>query len=84
MPEPINKLSISLAWLRAAGQCECTSPECGHDGRCPKKLQWKSRGKNEPGGWDTRMKNPKGPDRAENWEILCIDCFKKTGGDTAH
>jgi hypothetical protein len=80
MPEPINKLSISMAWLRAMGQCECTAGDHGHEGRCPNKLNWKSRSKKEPGGWDTRMKNPAGPDRAENWEILCIDCFEKSGG----
>lgn len=82
MPEPIDKLAISMAWLRAMGRCECTSSDCGHEGRCPEKLNWKSRGKKEPGGWNTRKKDPKGTDKAENWEILCIDCFTKTGGDS--
>ncbi len=81
MPEPIDKLAISMAWLRAMGKCECESTECGHEGRCNKKLEWRQRGKEGPGGWQTRMKNPKGLDRAENWEIFCMDCYKKTGGD---
>ena len=70
--------TISQAWTRAGGSCECTRASHGHWGRCGRTLSWNFRGSELQGGWEAHHITAGGSDSLSNCEILCQDCHKKT------
>jgi hypothetical protein len=70
---------VDSAWKRSGGRCECTRDSHNHSGRCPKQLNYDSRGKDYlPGCWEAHHINANGGDGLSNCEILCCECHKKT------
>lgn len=73
---------VLKAWRRSGGRCECKNTTHGHSGRCPKQLDWDTRGEEEmPGGWEAHRIvsiERRGSDTLSNCKILCCDCHKKT------
>jgi hypothetical protein len=78
---PFSELTLTLAWVRANGHCECRDHGHGHPGkRCGNLLIWKSHGAADgPGAWQARRKNGTGNgghDHLHNCELRCTRCTK--------
>lgn len=86
--EALTKLAdFSDAVVRArfefAGKrCECTSGDCGHDGRCDQEFEWEDRGTADNyDAWQAHhwvAQSIGGEDHVLNCRILCVPCHKKT------
>lgn len=75
-----SQKTISQAWRRAGGKCECTLKNCGHTGRCNKVLdpQNSTLGKK----WHAHhviSQEAGGSDEPSNCLILCTNCHENTG-----
>ena len=58
---------------RAGNRCECTRKNCGHGGRCNKRLRI--------GYWNAHHRvavKSGGGDMLNNCEVLCLQCHKNT------
>ncbi len=73
--------TISEAWQRSAGQCECEKRTHKHFYTpCGKSLLWKAKGLTDHGGWEAHKITPSGGDGLFNCEILCWDCYRSVTG----
>ena len=79
---PFSDTTISQAWIRAGGKCECTRSSHNHFfGRHGITLNWQNRGRNGVDAWEANHINrveSGGSDGLSNCEILCWDCHKMT------
>jgi hypothetical protein len=59
---PFSELTVTLAWLRANGHCECADPGHAHPGgSCRKPLDRNARGNRDfPGAWAAHVKDGNG------------------------
>ena len=74
----INDNIIEKAFKRSGGKCECRSWTHNHNVvRCGQDLIWERHGKEGKGRWEARCINPKVPESASSYEILCADCYKR-------
>lgn len=75
-----SEKTVSDAWERAKGYCECKRERHDHDyKRCNKQLVWANRGRADRGAWEAHHIVADGPDIPSNCEILCWECHKNTG-----
>ena len=71
--------TISKAWIRAGGRCECRRVFHWHSyKRCNKQLVRKNRGREGRGAWEAHHRSSTGGDGLSNCEILCWDCHSRT------
>lgn len=73
--------TVSQAWRRAGGKCECTRSIHSHGSRCSKQLVWANRGRDGVGSWEAHHRvsvDSGGSDVLSNCEILCWDCHSRT------
>lgn len=78
-----SEQTVTLAWRRSGGKCECTRALHDHGyGRCNKDLVWENRGRESGrGAWEAHHRTSVesgGSDNLSNCEILCWDCHSKT------
>ena len=74
--------TVSQAWQRAEGKCECRRSAHNHTYvRCSKELVWENRGRESGrGAWETHHKTSVesgGSDSLSNCEILCWNCHSR-------
>lgn len=71
--------TVTIAWKRAGGRCECRrSSHNHHYVRCNKLLVWSNRGRTGKGCWEAHHINSNGGDSLSNCEIICYDCHVGT------
>lgn len=71
--------TISAAYLRSRGNCECERKTHNHSPvRCNKALVHKNQGREGQGAWEAHHLNANGGDELSNCQILCWDCHKLT------
>ena len=71
--------TISKAWRKAGGRCECRRVSHGHPYiRHNKQLVRKNRGREGYGAWEAHHRSATGGDGLSNCEILCWDCHLRT------
>lgn len=76
---PFSELTLTLAWMRSGGKCECADPTHDHPyGWCRKPLALEARGKSgREGAWEAFYRNGHGGHLGEylhNCEIRCGEC----------
>ena len=82
---PLSDLTLSFAWLRSGGRCECRDPDHGHSGeRCNSFLVLAKHGaaKGE-GAWQACRKHGAGNgghDHLYNCEVRCWECAAPKDG----
>jgi hypothetical protein len=75
----LSDVTLTFAWLRSNGRCECRDPGHGHPGeRCNRPLVWNEHGAAEgEGAWQACRKNGTGNgghDHLHNTEVRCKGC----------
>lgn len=73
--------TVTDAWDRADGKCECKRLLHDHNGVCGKQLSWGNRGREGRGAWEAHHRTSVasgGGNTLSNCQILCWDCHKQT------
>ena len=74
---------VRQAYEQCEHRCECTNPDCNHDGgeagRCTQILRWGAWEEEEhsPDSWQTHPIDPDGPPYISNIRILCTNCSQQ-------
>ena len=73
---PFSEETLTKAWRRAKGQCECLKTTHDHMHiRCTRELVWDNRGNDTANGaWKAHYRNKASGDSPSNCEILCWAC----------
>ena len=66
---------LQKAWCRSGAQCECTSRDHGHPGRCTRQMIHPKQGKETPGGWEAKKRDESKPADMENTVCFCWPCY---------